>query len=296
VVVALVLLARGRRRRVAASLAVAACVLFAALQSWVWTPSVSGHLSARHLFDRYHAVAAPDEALAVFAVPARVSERYAADARRAARPGDVARLLAETERAFALVPQRTLCEVTQQVRARGGAVHVLDDSEAFALISNQHRPGEPRVAGLEEVFLAREPQPARRIDAVLADGIDIVGVDMPARVGRGDSFEMTLYYRVRQPPTRPWKVFVHFDGPGAVRFQGDHEPAGGRCPATRWNTGDLIADRFTVKAGSFAQPGGRYRVWVGFFVGSSPRWTNMQVVSGDADQHDRVAAGTLEVR
>ena len=297
-VTAIVILAAARRKRiarVAAAVAVAACAINAALHVAVWMPAVSRHLSARHLFDRYRAVAAPGEPLAVLSVPPRVSARYAGDARQARRPGDVVELLAGEGRGFAIIGQRALCEVTQTMRARGGAVHVIDDSEVFALVSDDHRPGEPRVPGLEQAISDRAPRPARRIDAVLADGVDIVGVDMPARVRRGASFEMTLYYRVRKPPARRWKVFVHFDGPGG-RFQGDHDPLGGRCPPPRWNAGDYIADTFTVRAGSVAHPGGRWRVWVGFFVGSNPNWTNMEVVSGEADGADRVAAGVLEVR
>ncbi len=294
---AVVAVARGgpRLRRAGAAGALVACVAFAAVVAQLWIPRVSRQLSARSLIERYRALARPGEPLAVLGVPARTASFYAPGARRARGEAEVVNLLAGGGRAFAVVPDRARCGLFQSLRARGGTLALVNRTRALALVSNRSLPGEPHLAGLASALGDRPPHPARAIRARLEDGLELVGADIPARVGAGDRFRLTLYFHVYARPTRRWEIFAHFDR-GGLRFQGDHWPLDDACPTQRWRPGDYVTDTVTVTAGDLTFPRGRYRVWVGFFVGARGHWTNMRVTAGDADDANRIAVGTIEVR
>ena len=138
-----------------------------------------------------------------------------------------------------------------------------------------------------------EPIPVRpRGRVVWNDSIELVGWDVPATAAVGRPAELTLYYRVLRPIDRAWRVFVHVDG-SHMRVRGDHDPLGGRCPTSAWRPGDIIADRFTTTA--FYDPG-PYTVWIGFYVGMAPSWTNMPITDAPAatrDEHGRVQIANL---
>lgn len=113
---------------------------------------------------------------------------------------------------------------------------------------------------------------------------------------------MTLFYNVLAPIDQPWKVFVHFEGASGRAGRGDHEPIDGRCPATVWQPGDYIVDRFTARIDdgeARRTPGGVYRIWIGLFTGVAPRWKNMPVSDAASDMYDpsdrvRIATVILE--
>jgi len=285
----------GRLRRGGAVVAVAGCVGFAAVVAQLWIPRVSRELSARGLIDRYRHLAGPGEPLAVLGVSPRAASFYAPGARRVRGEGEAVDLLAGGGRAFAIIPDRARCGVFQALRARGGQLALLDRTRALALVSNRSLPGEARMPGLAAAIGDQPPQPLRAVRARLEDGLELVGADLPARVGAGDRFGLTLYFRVYARPTRRWEIFVHVDR-GGIRFQGDHWPLDDVCPTQRWRSGDYVTDTVTVTAGDLTFPRGAYRVWVGFFVGSNGHWTNMRVTAGDADDANRIPVGSIEVR
>ena len=132
------------------------------------------------------------------------------------------------------------------------------------------------------------------MSAVYDDAIELIGVKLPPAVGRGDSFEMTLFYKVKKPIGGAWKVFAHFDG--GQRFNGDHDPIRGRCATSYWQPGDYIVDRFSVNAGNLSFAKGAYTVYVGFFTGANPNWRNMPVTVGDKDANNRVKIGRLVLK
>lgn len=275
--------------------AAASCAVVALVLALLWLPRVTRDLSSRHLFSSYRALRQPADQLVVRGVPASAVALHDSSARSVARDAEVIDAMAGGPGVFALVPRSSVCAILQGTRERGGDVHTVGGNERFALLASHQRSGDPEVDGLEDEILRAPPAPQIALAARLADGIEIVGVDLPRSVRRGSDFTMTLYYRVTGRARRTWKIFVHFDGP-RPRFQGDHDPLAEQCPTSRWRPGDYIVDRFTVTAGTLMQPSGRYRVWAGFFVGGNGTWTNMKVLSGEADEADRVAVGVLEVR
>ena len=132
-----------------------------------------------------------------------------------------------------------------------------------------------------------EPEGLTRPDGALVwdRQIALVGWKIPATVRRGEPVEITLVYRALATIDRPWKVFVHIDGP-VMRHNADHDPAGGRCPTSSWRAGDLIVDRFTITIDPKYEAGA-YQVRVGLFSGWHPRYRNMPV--SEAPDHRRGA-------
>jgi hypothetical protein len=211
--------------------------------------------------------------------------------------GALMNFLRREERVFALTRAAELCPVHKAAGADGTEYHVLDDRNAsYLLMSNRLRKGEKDRNPLTRLVVRTKPQNIKReLDATFEDQIQLIGVNMPRRVGRGDNFDVTLFYKVLKPVGKNWKIFLHFDGTG-MRFQGDHDPIRGRCGTSFWQPGDYIIDTHTLEAGGLSYPKTTYRVWSGFFVGSAGNWTNMKAITGNPDKADRVPIGSIEVR
>lgn len=305
-------------RRVAAEvgrwslpLALALAVAFAAVLAHVWTPRLSTKLSSKDVFAVYHELREDGDLLGLQG-RAGAGPRFYAGGDFEVLKGRTALVsfLQRKERVFALARASELCALHKEASKAGFDYYVIDDSNAeLILLSNAlwHGGGEPPRSvrravrsvlddnPLSRTMLRERPEHIQRpLDANFDDKVRLIGVDMPSSVPRGSTFEVTLYFEVLKPVGRNWKVFVHFDG-GGMRFQGDHDPVGGRCGTSYWQPGDFIVDRFTVEAGSVSHPRTQYQVWAGLFVGSSGNWENMKALSGNADDTDRVPIGSVRV-
>ena len=102
--------------------------------------------------------------------------------------------------------------------------------------------------------------------------IELIGWSVPAKVKRGENIEVVFVYRALKAVPRDWTIFAHFDS-STRRVNGDHDPGIGWCPTTRWQAGETIADRATVR---FTEAG-RYTLDIGFFTGKAPNWENLGV-------------------
>jgi Dolichyl-phosphate-mannose-protein mannosyltransferase len=302
----------GRYRRWAQALgsggvraAVVVGLCFALFLAHGWLPAMSQKLSSKELYAAYDDVREESEPLGVLGNPGSGLTYYASSGYETLRNRDaLIEFLRRPGRVFALAPAAELCALHRSIR---GAVpyHVLDNSHAkFLLFSNQLRAGERDRNPLAQAIVREAPPNIRRPLRVDFDGrVELIGVDMPAEVERGDTFEVTLYFRVVRPLSAAWKVFLHFDG-GGMRFQGDHDPIEGRCATTYWQPGDYIVDKIEVEAGNLTYAKTDYTVYAGFFRGSHGSWTNMTVKSAadgngkpvTADQNNRVNIGTVQVR
>ena len=287
----------------------------------VWLPAVSDSHSQKHLFAVWRDLRGDDDRpIGLWRVSPRAAREYAPDQHRVlGRPAELSRELSGDAPAFAIAPGSELCSLrSANVAADAKLFVVAGRPESFVLLSNRLPPAMRDRSPLRGV-LVRGPPPgkpgatpvigggdprtprggaARRSRQAIArfgEELELVDVELPAAVRRGSRFEVVMRYRVLSRPSRAWKVFAHFDGPG-IRFQGDHEPLGKTCSPRLWLPGDIVVDRFTVKAGNLSHPRGRYLVWVGFFVGSHGNWTNLEVVSGERDENDRLHVGSIEIR
>jgi 4-amino-4-deoxy-L-arabinose transferase-like glycosyltransferase len=270
---------------------------FALFLSLVYTPKLSQHFSYKSLFQSYFDHRRGDEALAVMGIPGTGAEYYARG--KFERFEIVAQMLSflrSPERVFAIVPADRLCNLRQEAGSNDSFKVLDNESSRFLLLTNKLENGESDQNPLIHAYLPGPPAHMdREIGANFEDTIELLGADMPQRVGRGEKFKVTFYYKVNKKPPQNYKVFVHFDSSAGVRFQGDHDPIGGRCGATFWQPGDIIADTFEVEAGSLTSPKGPYTVLAGFFTGGGGVYKNMTVLTPNKDSNNRVSLGTFVV-
>jgi hypothetical protein len=281
-------------------------VLGAAVVSLVVQPGLAARLSSRDVLDAYRASRAPGEPLGIVGDVGPGARFYAGDdVVHLAGRGELTAFLRRPGRVYALTLRARagsggeLCPLHKAADAKGPSVVVIDDSnDRLMLLSNRLGPGErdrnPLARSVVDALPADLGHP---LDVELEGSLRLRGVRMPAAVDRGARFEVTLIFEVLRPISRNWKVFVHFDGPGA-RFNGDHEPIDGVCGLSFLRPGDVVLDTFTVRAGGMlaGTPKGDYPVYAGLFVGSSPNFTNGKVTRGATDPDGRIAIGSLRLR
>lgn len=80
----------------------------------------------------------------------------------------------------------------------------------------------------------------------LGDFALLVGHEAKA-VPHANALDVTLYWLALRETATNYRAFVHVvDGSGAVFAQNDSDPVGGFTPTTRWQPGELVADRHRV--------------------------------------------------
>jgi hypothetical protein len=292
-------------RRYGIHAALALALVHAVFLAQVWTPQMSRKLSSKHIFAVYEELHKPGEELAIMGSYGSGPQYYAGgELKNLKSRNELIEYLGATTRVFALAPAAELCAIHRA--AKGDlAYHVLDDSNVkFLLLSNRLEQGETDRNPLARAIVRQMPENIQTRLSVDFDGqIELIGMNMPEAVDRGESFQMTLFFKVLKPVGGNWKIFAHFDG-GGLRFQGDHEPVNGRCTTAFWQAGDYIVDEFTVTAGGITYAKTVYDLYVGFFRGSHGNWKNMDVNSatrGDGsrltvDANNRVLVGKLKVK
>jgi arylsulfatase A-like enzyme len=144
--------------------------------------------------------------------------------------------------------------------------------------------------GAAEALLETRPPIDKPVDVDFGDEARLLAVELPdGPVARGGEFPVTLIWEARGRVRDPWKVFVHFDGPGPSFFQADHIPA---RPLPWWRPGQLIRYTRQVTVPPRTRPGA-HQVWVGLFAGDRryPARSNVVRVS-----ERRAAVGEVVVK
>jgi hypothetical protein len=264
-----------------------ATVLFGAFWSFGWLPALAANLSSKSMFDTYESLRKPGDQLAIMGDMGDAPFDYARDVKPEILTSrdQIVAAIGRPNRVFAIAPQTELCQLHREIG--GKPYYVLDDRNTRSLLLSNRVDGTTDKNPLRTAILHAEPKqittrPKGRI--VFDNKIELLGWDMPKRVGRGDKFTVRMYYKILQPVGGNWRVLFHFDG--ALRFIGDHEPIKGRCQTATWQPGDFIVDSYTVTAGAGAFTPGPYQVWTGFFTGSNPNWKNMTVSEAPPDMRD----------
>ncbi len=137
--------------------------------------------------------------------------------------------------------------------------------------------------------------PSKPVDAVLVERtgqgrIHYLGTRAePDRVQRGQSVQLTHYFRVEDPATGSAQVFVHGEVPGSGErvLVADHAPILGRLPIPMWQKGEIWADTHKVHIPERVQ-GDRVRILLGFYEGKT-RWT-VEARAGVNDGKNRIVA------
>jgi len=268
-----------------------------------WQPTLSRALSSKHVFSVYRALRQDGDKLAILGDMGNAPRYYAGGEPEALSSKEqlIDYLGVEDHRVFALAPKSDHCPIHRAFSGR--KYFVLDDTNAkFMLLSNRVDGGKDHNP-LTRLIVREQPEgikvlldPTKKLPT-WDNKLQLIGYTMPRAVSARSKFEMTLYFKVLEPVSGAWKIFLHFDGRGQ-RFQGDHDPIDGRCATSFWQKGDYIVDTFTVEAGDITFAAGDYAAKLGFFTGTSPNWKNMKVSAapdGAADDADRVTIGSIRL-
>ncbi len=115
-----------------------------------------------------------------------------------------------------------------------------------------------------------EPNPKTVLNAEFAEGITLVGHDMPAEMTLGPTLPLVLTWQANSTPVQDYTIFVQLlDTNNQVVGSGDAEPVNnGEYPTRLWRTGDVIVDKHVISVDDNVVAGS-YRIAVGLYDRSS---------------------------
>jgi hypothetical protein len=170
--------------------------------------------------------------------------------------------------------------------------YVVDDSNSrFLILSNRLLEGEKDLNPLRRFVSETAPSPQNALSINFDDKLQLVGFDLPAEAHRGEDVKVRLYFKVLAPVGGSYKVFLHFDGPGA-RVNGDHVPLDGKFPTQFWTPGTYVIDEYLLKPDRATQPSGVFQLFFGLFSGDH----RLKVKEGASDGENRVRLGNVKVK
>lgn len=148
--------------------------------------------------------------------------------------------------------------------------------------------------------LANAPAPMFPSSAILYERsgrgqIAYLGADVePKAPERGQTVELTHYFKVIEPAMGDYDVFLHGEVPGGGGrlLVGDHAPADGRFQTSRWRAGEIWPDKHRVLIPK-DYPSGSLELYAGLFKGEV-RLT-VEAPAGKSDGQDRVLVGTIAI-
>lgn len=265
-------------------------------------PALANQLSPKEVFETYRRVRTGDEPLALFGVGGRTAAYYAGGQPLSFK--DTASAYdwlqsPERGRRFLVVRSEELAQLNQAHRERlHQNLPVIDArSSQIILVANKLAAGEENQNPLEKIVLPEAPKPQRPIAAFLEEKLEVIGYDITDAQGRlvdrvspGRTYHIRTYFKVLEPVTTEWMMFIHIDG-YRRRHNGDHKMTGGKYPFSMWRRGDIVADDYEFKLEPNFTPG-TYTVYFGLYVGD----TRMKVMRGPADTEHRVNGGALRVQ
>ncbi len=167
---------------------------------------------------------------------------------------------------------------------------------AFALVAgcveqSPDMPSEEDIKAAKENLLAQPPSTMKyTVNADLEGKVTYLGMDVDTdTVTPGKAFTLTHYWKVNEPITDDWRVFVHLDAPGkAAHLNADHVPINGKYPVHVWKKGDIIRDAHRVSV-SNTWKWNAVEIYVGLWKGP----LRFKVASGPHDAENRVYVAKL---
>lgn len=289
--------------------AVAVQVLFAfAVVQW-FIPTASKHLSPKDLYGKTKQLD-PKAPLGQYRFNS-TGASYFMNGRSATSFNtldEVLTFLQKPERVFVFVGADELAPIDQAARRGTHPVQppdgtpppltnmvsyvVVDDSNSrFLILSNRLGPGETDLNPLRRLVSDTPPKPKTPINVNFEDKLQLIGYDLPAEVAHGADVPVKLYFKVLAPLGGTYKIFIHFDGPGA-RINGDHVPLDGKFPTQFWTPGTYVTDDYTIKPDRATEPQGNFQFFFGLFAGDK----RLKVKEGPSDGENRVKLGNVRVK
>jgi hypothetical protein len=157
--------------------------------------------------------------------------------------------------------------------------------------------GEQSRAAVGQVQVRPESWPAADGPALayLGDGIILTAVSISATSVRpGESLDLTVQWKVNQPPPGNFTTLVHLGEAGQPPLAtGDSPPLRGQYPTPLWPVGAVINDAYTLTLPPDTQAG-RYPIWLGLY--DSNTLARLPLIVNDQRQaNDVYLAGWIEV-
>lgn len=287
---------------------------------FVLLPALSKHYSFKPVLESYTRFARGDEEIGRYRVEGHGADFYAS--RRMtelASQDQVLAFLRRPERVFTLIASDALAALDSACKQGNIPYFVLDASSSrFLLLSNRLQDGEAdenplkknvwtapappertSVPGSNEVIYdwrGHKPPWTWRVPLATTFGgcIELVGADYPESVRRPAKIPVSLIFRINCRPPSGYKVFMHFDSPGAPRVLGDHDPLGGAFPMVHWLPGEYLRDTFEVDAPLMTTTAATYNILVGFWPGGDGK--RIPITAGPNDGADRASIGNIVIR
>jgi hypothetical protein len=280
--------------------ALAASALIAGFWAFAWQPRLAEHLSSKSLFESFESLRKQGDQLVIMGDLGQAPHAYTDEKfEQLTSREQVVNALKRPNRVFAFVPQADICPLHREIGEK--PYFVVDDRNVRSLLVSNKLDGATDKNPLREMIAHKEPPKiaARpKYDIIWQNSIQLIGWDIPKRVARGESFDVVTYYKITGNVGGGWTALLHIDGAGRWP-NGDHKPIKDRCPTSTWQSGDYIIDRHTMTAGGNGAPPGTYEVWVGWFTGTAPNFTNMQLTSKIpeklSDANNRAKITTIEL-
>ena len=294
--------------------AVGVQVACAFMLAYWFIPVTSHHLSPKELYGRARQLD-PKAPLAQYRFTASGASYYmnGRTSTALATPDDVIKFLQRPERVFIFIGSEELAAIDQVTRVGGKNAsapviapdatpaitpeastvveyHVIDDSNSrFLILSNRLGTGQKDLNPIRRFVSTSPPKPAVPMAINFEDKLMLVGYDLPSDAQHGADLTVRLYFHVLAPVGASYKVFLHFDGPGA-RINGDHVPVDGRFPTQFWSAGTYVTDEYVLKEHS--EMSGIFQLYFGLFSGDH----RMKVKEGASDGENRVKLGAVRVK
>ena len=123
--------------------------------------------------------------------------------------------------------------------------------------------GQLHVAAPERSFAM--PSIEHRVDQTLGQKVTLLGYSLKGREVRGETLNLTLYWRAEAGMDKSYKVFVQLlDANGQPRAQVDAIPVNGARPTTTWLPSEIVTDNYPLILPADL-PNGKYQLVTGMY-------------------------------
>ncbi len=256
----------------------------------VMIPAVAPSFSQKSLFERYRELSPNHEPICEYNSWERRSTSYYFQNRAVyldSRKSDdrLKRFFLQPGRLFCMVDKHGYTGLKRRVQQlTGKTLSIWDSSHLLTyLVATEARK---RNDTGDKVLLKEPPIPQHTSQVMFENGIRLLGYDLShqATIAPGDKLTLTLYFQATRDVKEDWWIFVHGDLNGKpARFNGDHFPANGLLPTSRWKQGDLIRDTWSGTVDARLGTG-KMELYIGFFEGGR----RLAVERGRQDGENRV--------
>lgn len=164
-------------------------------------------------------------------------------------------------------------EVADGLKTYGWDIRLLEQysQEEFHKILKQEPPaGLPLAAG-QPLTLTVSGGTTLTLQVNLSNQIWLDAANLPLdQIKRGDTINLTLFWRAQKRLTTPYVVFVHLLGPNDNLVQQiDTEPGNGTSPTTAWSPNAVVVDQYVLNVPQNIRPG-NYTLRVGLYPSGLP--------------------------